>query len=403
MPQDAAAPAGANVPQPGDSLVVYLLTMGRGDAVWEKFGHNGILVVDMARHEEVVFNYGMFSFDQPGFLGRFLTGETQYWVEGHTLRSTLEAYRSLNRSVTAQRLDLSPAQRAEMMAFLQRNVLPENKYYRYDYYLDNCSTRVRDAIDHVTGGALRAATADSLAGGTTFRSHTARLLSDAPAEYAGIMIALGEPADVPITRWQEMFLPEQLMLRVRGVQVAGADGATHPLVRDERTLVTSSRPPEPDAVPDHRLPNLAVGAGLALLFVAFGHAVRDRVPTSRALLTGLGVVWSLVSGVVGTVLLLAWTATRHSFWYRNENLLQFNPLSLALVVLIPLAMLRGRATRATGIVAGVVASLSVLGLVMQVLPAFSQVNGEVIALALPVHLAVVAALHAAGRGARRGA
>ena len=132
---------------PGADLTVYLMTMGSGDKVWERFGHNAIRIVDASSGTDSVYNWGTFDFDQPNFLSRFLTGNTLYWMEGATIAETMAKYQYLNRSVWVQELDLTPAERAAVRDFIAWNARPENLYYRYDYYLDNCSTRVRDMID----------------------------------------------------------------------------------------------------------------------------------------------------------------------------------------------------------------------------------------------------------------
>jgi hypothetical protein len=371
----------------GSELRVYLVTMGPGSAIWERFGHNAIRVVDSIRGVDVVFNYGMFAFDQPDFLSRFLLGDTKYWMEAHDTQQELAAYRRANRTVWQQELELAPPQKAEMVRFLAWNAREENKYYRYDYYLDNCSTRVRDAIDRVIGGALGDATKDSVAVGTSFRWHTRRLLGpDVPA-YAGIQVALGRPADRPITRWEEAFLPVRLMEEIRTVRVRGLDGASRPLVKTEEVLSRSTRPDEPSSPPDRTIPNLLAGVVLGAVLVAAGVAARRGAGAMRALFSTAAVLWSLVAGLVGVVLVLAWTATRHEFWYRNENLLQLNPLSLLLVALVPLVFLRGRAHAAARASALVVLALSVIGLLLALVPG-GQASGEVVALALPVHAAL---------------
>jgi len=102
-------------------------------------------------------------------------------------------------------------------------------------------------------------------------------------------------------------------------------------------------------------------------------------------------VWSLLCGVIGVIIVLAWTATRHVFWAWNENLLQLSPLSLLLVVLIPLALLRGRATRAARVVAAAILLLSAFGLLLAIIPG-GQENRAIVAMFFPVHLVLAWAL-----------
>jgi hypothetical protein len=104
--------------------------------------------------------------------------------------------------------------------------------------------------------------------------------------------------------------------------------------------------------------------------------------------TGLATLWSLIAGAGGAALVFAWLFTKHHFMSRNENLLHFDPLSLALVVLVPLSVYALRGVSKAVKLAGIVASLSLLGFVLQGIPLFYQKNGEIIGLALPLNLAV---------------
>jgi hypothetical protein len=380
-------------PTPGSELTVYLMTMGHGDEIWERFGHNAIRIVDAARGTDSVYNWGTFDFHQPNFLQRFMTGNTLYWMQGDGIAEELEKYRYLNRSVWAQELNLTPAERVAVRDFIAWNALPENRYYRYDYYLDNCSTRVRDLIDRVVGGQLGTASKGHLTN-TTYRFHTQRLLQFDRAVAAGTNVGLGEVADRPISAWEEMFLPARLQAHVRDVQLTNADGSTRPLVNGEQQLFAAQRGPEPSAPPDHTLIYLATGLVIAAGIAVLTRAASGGRRAARIALATLSTTWAALTGLLGVILIVGWTATRHVFMAWNENMLQFEPLSLGLAVVLPLAIMRGRAVDAARRLSGVVALVALVGFVMQVLPGVDQVNGAVIALALPVHLALAWSMRA---------
>src|SRR3989304_4039010 len=98
------------------------------------------------------WNWGMYDFTSPGFIPRFLTGETRYWMEGFASLPLIDYYRRNNRAVWEQVLDLDAQEADSLLAFIRWTARPENRFYRYDYYLDNCATRVRDALDTVLRG-----------------------------------------------------------------------------------------------------------------------------------------------------------------------------------------------------------------------------------------------------------
>ncbi len=387
--QEPAAESGsASGSPPPSTMEAFLITIGPGRQVWERFGHNAIWVRDTLRGIDRAYNYGMFSFDDPGFLTRFVRGEMDYWMQGFDTEHLLRAYEAADRSIWVQELDLSSEQIEELYRFELWNELPENRFYRYDYYRDNCSTRVRDALDHVLDGQLRDQ-AERIETTTTYRSHFRRLMAPDPLIYTGGSFAIGPATDRPISVWEQMFLPVRMMEYLREVRVDDGEGGDRPLVKREFTVFESTLGPEPEAPPDWRLQYLALGAGLAGLFVLFGWFGSER-RVARLLTAVACSAWALLLGVGGVFMLGIWFLTAHWAGYRNENLFFFNVAALALVPLIPLAALGRKegATRWARRLSVFVAGVALFGLIVQPLPWFTQVNAEIIAVALPPTLAM---------------
>jgi hypothetical protein len=375
---------------PGSELTVYLMTMGPGSLVWERFGHNAIWIHDPAAPPDQAYNYGLFDFHQQNFLLRFIKGQMWYWMDGFPAESYVRAYRRTNRSVYLQELNLPPAARLELQRFLRWNQEPAHRFYHYDYYRDNCSTRVRDALDRVLGGAIRAQT-DTVPAGTTYRFHTQRLTANDPLIFTGLLLALGQGVDRPISKWEEMFLPMEMRDHLRGVTVPGADGRPAPLVLSERTLFESTAAPPPPVPPRWLARYLFLGVILGCAAAWLGGVAR-RESSGRVAFGLVAGGWELLAGLGGAVLAGLWSLTDHVMAYRNENLFQINPLTLVLALVLPFAIRSSRVGRVAEALALVVAGLSVLGLVLKVLPGFDQANVQVIALALPAHLGVAAGL-----------
>jgi hypothetical protein len=383
--------------QTGRNVTISLLTMGNGTQVWELFGHNAIQIHDLVTNRDTVFNWGVFDFRQPHFIQRFLKGTMLYSMGGDSMDNILLEYHYWNRSVVAQELDLTAEQKDSVLAAIQRNAQPENIQYRYDYFRDNCSTRVRDILDHALGGSLRKEAAGLT--GTTYRWHALRLMQVLPAIMLGVDIGLGRPADFDLSKWQAMFLPRQLHDFLAGIVVTNGAGAGHPLVRREMVLFQSTRPgAEPDAPPRFGVWALLGGIAVAALFLWLGVAATSRGGWTRVAASILIGLWSLAAGLLGTILFLLWTVTDHVFAHQNENLLIFNPLWLALVVLVPIFLSSGRAAGATRAVVLATAALAAIALLAHFVGLSSQNNLATIALGLPPALAL--ALVTARRPAR---
>lgn len=373
----------------GADLRVALLTMGPGRAVWELFGHNALLIENTRTGERVAYNWGLFDFADEDFYPNFIRGAMRYWMAPLDADRMIAAYVRDGRDVYEQELNLTPAQRARLQRFVSWNARPENAYYRYDYFLDNCSTRVRDAIDLALDGALRV-TLDTHPTGTTFRWHARRLTQVQPWTYVGIEAGLASPTDVPISAWAESFLPMRLREHVRLVQVTDANGTPQPLVLSERVLSDGPMPPEPERPPTWWPYFLVAGLAIAASIVLLARAVLDGSRRAAAWLAGVGAGWSTVAGFAGALLLFLWFGTAHTATHGNWNVLQFNPLSLPLVVLVPRLVRAGRAAGITRALSLAVAALSVVGAAL--LPIPLQYTAEMVALALPAHLALAWAM-----------
>lgn len=393
-----AVPAGAR--GQSDSLRVFLLTFGPGSQVWERFGHNALWIHDPAAGTDIAYHYGLFDMSEDGFLLEFLQGRMAYSMGSADALRLLEGYRRMGRSATIQELAI-PAERIRaMQAFLEWNLRPENRVYRYDYFRDNCSTRIRDVLDGALEGALSARLRAEPTP-ITWRREAVALTAEDELLAAGMDLGLGPLADRDITRWELAFIPMRLRDDVRELTIV-RDGERRPLVAMERELPAAASPDENLATPpgavDARVAwMLLLGIVGAALFAVLGWLATQGRPAgpsrkvARWALALLGSAWGLLAGVLGCILLALWALTDHAFAHANENLLQTSPLALLLVVLVPLAV-TGRATRAAFAAAAVVAALSFLGLLLHPLPVSPQENLAVIALAFPVQMGLLYAV-----------
>ncbi|MCA1713785.1 MAG: DUF4105 domain-containing protein [Gammaproteobacteria bacterium] len=351
-------------------------TMQPGEIFWERFGHNAIVVDDPVHGEPVSYNFGFFDLAEPGFVGRFVRGEMEYMLVALPLAQDLAYYRDSGRGVSIQWLDLEAAEAAALAAALAENAKPENARYRYDYFTDNCSTRVRDALDRALDGRLRSQL-ETRSLGNSYRSEAVRLASPAGWMWLGFDLGLGPFADRPLSRWQDAFVPMHLADGLRLVQ--RADG--RPLVTAEQALLPHRIAPEPPASARPWWPWLLAGMGVAAALYWLGrHRPRLLAMLSMAL-------WTLC-GIAGLLMAFLWCCTAHRAGWANHNLLLLDPLCL---LLLPgaLRIARGREPgRWFRIGLLVVAAAAVSALLLHWLPAAPQRNGNWIGLLLPVHLAL---------------
>jgi hypothetical protein len=368
--------------EPGEELTIYALTFGPGDHPFFKFGHNA-LWVQPRDGQGLVYNFGTFGFDQPNLIPKFLKGRLMYWLSVSPVDSALESYRATNRTIEAQELDLTPAERLGLFQRLQENSKLENREYLYDYFWDNCSTRVRDAIDVTLGGKVKVAGQAPAA--MTLRAHALRLTADLLWEYVGLHFGLGQPTDRPLNAWNEAFLPEKLRDLLRTVKVE-REGGARPLVKSERVLFMATRPTPlaqaPRWAPWFALVGVAVGGTLALV----GLVARGQ-PAARVLLGLLSSVLGLVLGLLGLILVALWLFTNHKATHANANILLCAPWAVALAPLgIGVAQGWSGSLRTAYALAVGAAVLAVVGVVAKVLPGLTQDNTAFLVLLVPIWL-----------------
>ncbi len=373
----------------GARLSVAIITYGPGEFVFEKFGHIALALTDSTTGQDIAFNWGMFDFNQPNFLGRFLTGDTKYWMAGYRTADFNAAYRSENRSIRKLELQLSAVQRGAIADYVSWNAQDANKYYRYDYYADNCATRVRDLLNWALQGQLEAPFKVP-GGGRTWRNETARITASDPLVYPGIEIALGRNADHVLTKWEESFLPDLLAKHLGELTVTDVRGAAVKLIASDSVLFTADRAPMRTQAPTRVPMALVLGLALATLVIL---SAGSRSGVARFVLGGFSVAWFGVGALLGTALLLAGTVTKHMpYMGTNLTVLQLHPLMFAAAVIVTSALWRGVRSRAATGIATLVALLSLVGLALQLVPALYQHSGVVLAVIVPVHLAFAIAM-----------
>ncbi|MGH8212668.1 MAG: DUF4105 domain-containing protein, partial [Rhodanobacteraceae bacterium] len=372
---------------PGENLRVELYTYGPGEIYWERFGHDALVLTDTRDGQAIAFNYGLFDFNQKDFIYNFARGRMNYMAAAWPLADDLSEYEGEGRWIVAQRLDLTPDQRARLRDFLIWNVQPQNARYAYDYYTANCTTRLRDALDDVLAGALREQMRRQ-SRAFTYRGQTDRLMAGQPWLMLLLDLGLGPYADQSLDGWSGSFLPAQLMETLRVVRTPSGK----PLIADETRIATARIPPPPDSPPDLRWTLLAAGLvfGIAL---AIAGVFRRCSRVARCSFAFGGAVYTLLAGMAGSGMVILWTFTAHRSAWANQNLLLFDPLALLLIpCLLRLARRDARASRFAFGLTLAITSITVAALAGKVAGLLPQHNLHWILFALPVWIGLICGL-----------
>lgn len=304
--------------QSTDSIRFSLLTCAPGTEIYSLFGHTAIRYENYTRRIDVAFNYGMFSFNTPNFIFRFVAGETDYQL-GITPYSYFEAeYAMRGSSVYQQVLNLTQSEKERLLTILENNYLPENRIYRYNYFYDNCTTRARDKIEECIEGKV--VYPDSLSG-KSYRSIVHEFTAGSPWDEFGIDLCLGAEADKEINKRQQMFSPFYMKYYASNAYIVDAGGTRRPLILDETKIVDV----EPEEVqPGFILSPLMCGA----LFLALCVVMAWGQWKTQRIWWGWDVVLYGLQGLAGCIIAFLFFFSIHPTVGSNWLLILFNPIPL---------------------------------------------------------------------------
>lgn len=296
--------------QDSSHIRISLLTCTPGDELYSIFGHSAIRVIDsisVTNIEDIVYNYGTFNFDDEGFYLKFIRGKLLYYISIEQFQDFKFIYQATNRGMTEQVLNFSAEEKIKIQHALNENLKEENKYYKYDFFLDNCTTRLRDLIvkSKTPTPGLPAVMPDK----TRFRQAIYQYLDKGHQYWSklGIDILLGAPTDAIMTPAQQQFLPDNLMKALDSSK--------------NTTVVLSSS----NLYPFDILANkggwyspMLFFTSLLIFFILLGISKNKNI---QMILAGLDGLLFFLTGALGILLIFMMTGTDHSMTKNNFNIL----------------------------------------------------------------------------------
>jgi hypothetical protein len=289
---------------------ISLLTCSPGDELYSTFGHSALRVMDSTRNLDIVYNYGTFDFDEPGFYTKFTRGKLMYYLSTEYYENFQQQYKLENRAITEQVLNFNCQEKHRIINLLYNNLQGSNKFYKYDFLFDNCTTRLRDII---------ASSADStvvfnkvVKVKTRYRQLLYEYLNFNDKQWSklGIDLLLGARTDAIMDEKQVMFLPDYLMK-----SIASAKIGDKPLVLATQNVTGVT--PEPVKT-NYLIHPLVIFTAFLLLMVRFSASKKPSVQRRMARFDSL---LFFLLGVIGVLILFMWFGTDHIACRDNYNLL----------------------------------------------------------------------------------
>lgn len=299
-----------------DSIRLSLLTCASGEEIYSLFGHTAIRYENPSQEIDVVFNYGLFSFNTPNFILRFALGETDYQLGVTSYNRFAAEYEYYGRNVWQQTLNLTDKEKARLIKLLEENYQPENRIYRYNFFYDNCATRPRDKIEESISGKV-IYPVEPKDGSRTFRDIVHQYCKGHPWARFGIDLCVGREADQPITQRQMMFAPFYLMNAFAGARITN-DSLQRPLVVSNELIVDTT----PETNEDDWLPTPLQCALLLFILTAGATIYGIRRRTG---LWGIDLILFGMAGIAGCVLAFLALFSQHPAVSSNFLLFIFHP------------------------------------------------------------------------------
>ncbi len=313
----AQSDTAAVLPQQSDPVRISILTCGVGDELYSSFGHTGVRIIDSTKHSDEVYNYGTFNFGDPDFYTKFTLGKLPYYLDKSSYHDFMYTYVEEKRSVKEQVLDFTPEQKKATIDYLEHNLKPENREYKYDFLFDNCATRVRDIFPKVLGTEFYFG--DILSNKKIrYRDILNQYLISKHWERFGINLLLGSKVDSLMTDEGSMFLPDFIH-----------KGLVHAKYRGKHVVLQSSTILEHKHIyaPGFNGP-LWVMIGL-LILTALSFLIRSFSYLKAA----LRFLILFATGLLGVLMLFMWLGTDHQSCADNFNILWAVPTHIIVAFL----------------------------------------------------------------------
>jgi hypothetical protein len=298
------------------NIRISLLTCTPGMELYSTFGHSALRVIDSTEGYDIIFNYGTFDFNDPDFYKKFVKGKLLYFLSVDEFTDFMEQYRYEGRGIIEQVLNLTCHEKHELLNALFENAKEENKYYKYDFVYDNCTTRLRDMLENHSEDTLHVKEIRP-SQKVTFRHLIHEYLAHGGQYWSklGIDILLGLPLDKKATNRETQFLPDYLLKAFDSTSLGN-----RPLVEEKKVILE----PQLTFKKNILLSPLVI---FSLLFLIIAYL--SFTGKANVFLRWFDFILFFVAGAMGVLLLFMWFGTDHQACRNNFNLFWALPTHFA--------------------------------------------------------------------------
>jgi len=226
--------------QSSNDTIAYLITCGPGIDTYSNYGHSALRIAIPGKHTDIIYNWGVFEYNTKNFAWKFAKGRLDYMLDTEITKGFLQSYFFEQRYVYSQRLNIDSKEVRKLTELINENLRPENIKYRYDFFYDDCSTRIRDLLEKSIGDKLKYPPVE-IGKVETFREMVARYQNPFPWLKFGVDLIMGSTSDKQAHFRDQMFLPIDMRNGLSKTLVRRSDKMI-PLLQNPEILIDFKNP-----------------------------------------------------------------------------------------------------------------------------------------------------------------
>ena len=310
--------------QPSNDTIVYLLTCAPGTETYSIYGHSALRIAIPGKNTDTVYNWGVFDFNAPNFVWKFAKGRLDYMLMAESLNGFLQSYFYEQRLVYSQKINLEPVETRKLILLINENLKPENIKYRYDFFYDDCSTRIRDLLEKSIGEKLKYPPAES-GKIPTFREMVGKYQKPYPWYKFGVDLLMGSTSDKRAVFRDRMFLPVDMKDGLSEAVILRS-GRMIPLLQNPEVLLDFSNP-----VIKHKF--LVSPPVVFTLLIMMILILTARVKSSKAN-RFIDIIIYMVFSILSLFMIFFNFFTDHQQMRWNLNIIWLNPVILVCLIIL---------------------------------------------------------------------
>ena len=313
--------------QSSNDTIAYLITCGPGIDTYSNYGHSALRIAIPGKHTDIIYNWGVFEYNTKNFAWKFAKGRLDYMLDTEITKGFLQSYFFEQRYVYSQRLNIDSKEVRKLTELINENLRPENIKYRYDFFYDDCSTRIRDLLEKSIGDKLKYPPVE-IGKVETFREMVARYQNPFPWLKFGVDLIMGSTSDKQAHFRDQMFLPIDMRNGLSKTLVRRSDKMI-PLLQNPEILIDFKNPQIKQ--------NIFISPPFVFTVLVIVILILAGLTKSRKIIRIMDIIIYAVFSILSILMIFFNFFTDHQQMKWNLNIIWLNPFIMVCLLMLILS------------------------------------------------------------------